>query len=102
MSREKTDKNGKETVDPLTQYLKNSLSLFFYSRLSSSHLLPLLFIINSLVGSWNMKVLKAYQQQAVLKNEGARLSFSEFSGTVEKTVHTDANYKTHRWTGNDL
>ena len=49
-----------------------------------------------------MKVLRAYQQQAVLKNEGARLSFLEFSGTVEKTVHTDANYKTHRLTGNDL
>ena len=29
MSREKSDKNGKETVDPLTQYLKNSLSLYF-------------------------------------------------------------------------
>ena len=49
-----------------------------------------------------MKVLRAYRQQAVLKNEGSRLSFSEFSGTVEKTVNTDANYKTHSWTGNDL
>ena len=85
MSREKTDEKGKETVDPVIQYVKSSLSTFFYTLLSSSVLLLLLFIINSIVGSWNIKVLRVYRQQAVLKNEGARLSFLEVSGIICKS-----------------
>ena len=85
MSRKKNDDKEKETVDPVIQYVKGSLSTFFYTRLSSSVLLLLLFIINSIVGSWNIKVLRVYRQQAVLKNEGARLSLLEVSGTICKS-----------------
>ena len=36
----------------------------------------LMFIINSLVGSWGIKVLKAYRQQAVLKlKRGSEIIF---------------------------
>ena len=67
MSRQKNDdKERKERVDPVIQYLTNSELWFFYPRLSSSLLMLLMFIINSLVGSWDIKVLKAYRQQAVL------------------------------------
>ena len=100
----KNNEKGKETVDPVIQYLTNSELWFFYPRLSSSLLKVLTFIINSLVGSWNIKVLKAYRQHAVLKLKTREWGYLSWNSAKRfaKTVHTDANFKIHSWTCADL
>ena len=54
-----------------------------------------MFIINSLVGPWDIKVLKAYRQQAVLKLKTRERDYLPWNSEEQfaKTVHTDANFK---------
>ena len=97
----KNNEKAKETFDPVIQYLKNSELWFFYPRLSSSLLMLLMFVINSLVGSLDIMVLKAYRQQAERARERDYLSWNS-AKRFAKTVHTDANFKTYSWTCDDL
>ena len=92
------EKWRKETVDPVIQYLKNSELWFFYPRLSSSPLLLLMFIINSLVRSWDKKAPQGVPATAVLKLKTGERHYLSWNSAEQfaKTVHTDANFKIHR------